>query len=188
VLLALVGGTVAMNLFGFAYTSLVAPLGRDVFAVSDSLVGVLAAAEPAGATLGGLALAVFGAPPGRPIWYLLGGAGSFLAAMTLIPLAPWFWPASLLLFAGGTGISVYSNVQVTIALAEAPAGMRSRVMGLLTMAVGTWPFGMLLAGWRAGRTGPLAALGVLGTAGLCWVAGVALRFRAAERRMRRRRL
>jgi MFS family permease len=188
VLLALVGGTVAMNLFGFAYTSLVAPLGRDVFAVSDSLVGVLAAAEPAGATLGGLALAVFGAPPGRPIWYLLGGAGSFLAAMTLIPLAPWFWPASLLLFAGGTGISVYSNVQVTIALAEAPAGMRSRVMGLLTMAVGTWPFGMLLAGWLAGRTGPLAALGVLGTAGLCWVAGVALRFRAAERRMRRRRL
>lgn len=181
VLLALVGGTVAMNLFGFAYTSLVAPLGRDVFAVSDSLVGVLAAAEPAGATLGGLALALLGSPPGRQIWLLLGGAGSFLLAMTVIPLAPWFWAASVLLFAGGTGIAVYSNVQVTIALSESPPAMRSRVMGLLTMAVGTWPFGMLIAGWLGGRIGPLWAIGALGVAGVAWVVCVGLRLRALER-------
>jgi MFS family permease len=174
VLWALVGGTIAMNLFGFAYTSLVAPLGRGVFGASDTLVGVLAAAEPAGATLGGLALAVLGAPPGRPIWYLLGGAGAFLAAMTIIPLAPWFWAASGLLFAGGIGIAVYSNVQVTIALAASPAGMRSRVMGLLTTAVGTWPFGMLFAGWLAGHIGPLSALAAMGMAGMAWVAAVGL--------------
>jgi MFS family permease len=185
VLLALVGGTVAMNLFGFAYTSLLAPLGRDVFAVSDSMVGVLAAAEPAGATLGGLTLALFGAPPGRQIWLLLGGAGSFLLAMTVIAAAPWFWAASLLLFAGGIGIAVYSNVQVTIALAEAPPALRSRVMGLLTMAVGTWPFGMLLAGWLGARIGPLWALSLLGAGGVAWVAGVSLRLRAAERKRRR---
>jgi len=158
---------------------------RDVFAVSDSMVGVLAAAEPAGATLGGLTLALFGAPPGRQIWLLLGGAGSFLLAMTVTAAAPWFWAASLLLFAGGIGIAVYSNVQVTIALAEAPPALRSRVMGLLTMAVGTWPFGMLLAGWLGARIGPLWALSLLGAGGVAWVAGVSLRLRAAERKRRR---
>ena len=181
VLLALLGGTVAMNLFGFAYSSLMAPLGRDVFAASDTLVGVLAAAEPAGATLGGIAVAAFGAPPGKPIWLLLAGAEIFLAVMMAIPLAPWFWPACLLLFAGGLGIAVYSNVQVTIALTESPPAMRSRIMGLLTMAVGTWPFGMLLAGWLAGRIGPLWALCALGTAGVLWVAAVGVRYRAAMR-------
>lgn len=176
VLVALLGGTLAMNLFGFAYSSLVAPLGRDVFAVSDTLVGVLAAAEPAGATLGGLVLTIAGAPPGRPIWLLLLGAGSFLAAMTAMPLAPWFWAASLLLFGGGLGIAVYSNVQVTIALAKSPPGMRSRVMGLLTVAVGTWPFGMLIAGWLAGRIGPLWALCALGACGVLLIAYVATSF------------
>jgi MFS family permease len=38
--------TVAMNLLGFPYAALVAPIGRMVFQVSPVLVGVLAASEP----------------------------------------------------------------------------------------------------------------------------------------------
>ncbi len=182
VLLALIGVTIAQNLFGFAYTALVAPVGRDVFEVSAAMVGVLAAAEPTGATLGGLFLAATGQPPGRPVWLLLGGAATFLAMMALIPLAPWFWECCALLFAGGFGIALYSNVQTTIALAEAPLAMRSRVLGLVTVGVGTWPVGMLLAGWLADRIGPLWALQALGIAGLVWLAAVAaLLLRAAPR-------
>lgn len=172
-LLALLGVTVAQNLFGFAYTSLVAPVGRDVFGVSAAMVGLLAAAEPVGASLGGLAQAASGQPPGRPVWLLLGGAATFLALMAALPLAPWFWACCALLMAGGVGISVYSNVQTTIALAESPPAMRSRVMGILTVAIGTWPLGMLLSGWLADRIGPLWALGALGLAGLLWLAAVA---------------
>ncbi len=173
VLLALLGVTVAQNLFGFAYSSLMAPVGEAVFGVSAAMVGVLAAAEPVGATLGGVLLAAGGQPPIRPIWLLLGGAATFLAMMAAIPFAPWFWACCALFVAGGFGISLYSNVQTTIALAEAPAAMRSRVMGLITVAVGTWPVGMLLAGWLADRIGPLRALGALGLCGLFWLAGVA---------------
>jgi MFS family permease len=173
VLLALLGVTVAQNLFGFAYSALVAPVGETVFGASAALVGVLAAAEPAGATLGGLLLAANGPPPGRPVWLLLGGAATFLAMMAAIPLAPWFWACCALLFAGGFGIALYSNEQTTIALAEAPTAVRSRVMGLITVAIGTWPVGMLLAGWLADRIGPLWALGTLGLGGLAWLGGVA---------------
>lgn len=174
VLLGLIGVTVAQNLFGFSYSALMAPIGQDVFGRSAALVGVLAAAEPAGATLGGIALALRGAPRGQPIWLLLGGAAAFLAAMGLVPAAPWFWPACGLLFVGGLGVALYSNEQTTIALAYAPAPVRSRVMGLMTVAIGTWPLGMLLAGWLADRVGPLWALGALGWGGLVWLLGVGI--------------
>jgi MFS family permease len=184
-LLALLGVTTAQNLFGFAYTSLMAPVGETVFGVSAVMVGVLAAAEPTGATLGGLLLAARGQPRGRPVWLLIGGAATFLALMAAIPFAPWFWPCCLLFVAGGFGIALYSNVQTTIALDEAPEAMRSRVMGLITVAIGTWPVGQLAAGWIADRIGPLWALGALGAAGLLWLAGVAGVYLHQHRRMPR---
>lgn len=172
-LLGLLAVTMAQNLFGFAYTSLVAPVGRDVFGVSAALVGVLAAAEPAGGTLGGIALALFGTPPGRPVWLFLGSSAWFLAMLALAGTAPWFWTAAALLFAGGLGLALYSNEQTTIALTEAPEAARSRVMGLVATAIGGWPLGMLLAGWIADRIGPLHAMAALGVGGLLWLAAVA---------------
>jgi hypothetical protein len=173
VLLTLMVATLGQNLFGFAYTALMAPAGRDVFGASAALIGVLAAAEPAGAGLGGAALALGLGPRGRPVGLLLGGSVWFLAALALTVAAPWFWACAGLLFLGGFGIAVYSNEQSTIALGEAPAAVRSRVMGLTTTAIGGWPVGMLLAGWLADRIGPLWAMAALGVTGLAWQAVVA---------------
>jgi hypothetical protein len=44
--------TIAMNLLGFPYSALVAPIGRQVFFVSATLVGILAASEAFGGFLG----------------------------------------------------------------------------------------------------------------------------------------
>ncbi|MBN9509627.1 MAG: MFS transporter [Alphaproteobacteria bacterium] len=166
VLSALLGVTLAQNLFGWAYTSLVAPVGLDVFGVSASLVGVLAAAEPGGAALGGLGMALIGSLPGRQIWWLWSGSAIFLTLLATFPVIGTFWAALGVLVAAGLGVALYTNQQTTIALTDAPAAVRSRVMGLLTMAIGTWPLGQLLAGWLASRIGPLHALGALGTTGL----------------------
>ncbi len=180
-LLALLGITVAQNLFGFAYTSLVAPVGRDVFAVSATLVGVLAAAEPMGATLGGLGLTSGLTVPGKRVWVFLGSSAWFLAALTLTAAAPWFWAAAALLLVGGLGLAVYSNEQVTIALADTPETARSRVMGLVTTAIGCWPLGMLLSGWLGDRLGPLHAMAALGVAGLLWLGAVGVKYARHDR-------
>ena len=45
-----------MNSFGFCYSALIAPIGLDVYRVSPTLVGALAAAEPIGAIIVGIAL------------------------------------------------------------------------------------------------------------------------------------
>ena len=176
-LLALLGVTVAMNLFGFAYTSLMAPIGEQVFRAAPALVGVLAAAEPAGASLGGLLIALFGLPRLDPVWQLLGGVAVFLALMALLPLAPmlWtsgFWPACALMLAGGLGVAVFTNLQVTIGLTESSFAVRSRVMGLITTAIGTWPLGMLIAGALGDALGPLWALTALGSCGLLFLIAV----------------
>lgn len=171
-LLALMGVTLATNLFGFAYTTLMAPVGEQVFRVPPSLVGVLAAAEPAGASLGGLALAVFGLPALEPVWMLLGGVAAFLTAMGLLPMAPGFWTACALMLVGGLGIAVFTNLQTTIGLGESPPAVRSRVMGLVTTMIGSWPLGMLLAGWLADRLGPLWALTALAGGGLALLSAV----------------
>ncbi|MDA8248032.1 MAG: MFS transporter [Rhodospirillales bacterium] len=172
-LLTVVVVTVGQNLFGFAYTSLVAPAGRDVFGVSAVMVGVLAAAEPAGGILGGLALALLGVPRGWPIRLFMIGSAWFLGMLGLVALMPWFWGVAGLLFAGGLGLALFSNEQTTIALTEAPEAARSRVMGLVTTAIGGWPVGMVLAGWLADRIGPLAAMSALGVAGLVWIGAAA---------------
>jgi MFS family permease len=166
VLTALLAVTIVQNLFGWAYTSLVAPVGRDVFGVSASLVGVLAAAEPGGAALGGLGMALGGVLPGQPAWLLWGGSALFLALLAAFPAIGTFWTGFAVLLIGGLGVALYTNQQMTIALTDAPAAVRSRVMGVLTMAVGTWPLGMLLAGWLGDRIGPLWAMGALGATGL----------------------
>lgn len=171
-LLALLGVTVAMNLFGFAYSSLMAPLGEQVFRVSPQLVGVLAAAEPSGATLGGMLLASFGVPRFDPVWLLLGGVAVFLATLGAMPLVPGYGAACALFLLGGLGIAMFTNLQTTIGLSEAPFAMRSRVMGLISTCIGTWPLGMLLSGALADQIGPLWALCSMGIAGLTLLAAV----------------
>ena len=71
--------TIAMNLLGFCYSALVAPIGRQVFMVSPALTGMLAGAEAFGALLGGLWLT--GGEPrlsGRTL--MVGGSLMFLCA------------------------------------------------------------------------------------------------------------
>src|SRR5262249_23145513 len=94
--------TIAMNLLGFPYSALVASMGRQVFGVSPSLVGMLAAAEAFGAFAGGIWLT-----SGEPRWsgrvLMVGGSLMFVVCVFLMPLAPSFWLGFLLLAVGGFG-------------------------------------------------------------------------------------
>ena len=49
-------------------------------------------------------------------------------------------------------------MQTTLILVEAPAAMRSRVMGIVTMCIGTGPLGILAVGLLSEWLGPAAAI------------------------------
>lgn len=171
--------TVVMNAFAFSYAGLLAPIGQGHFGVSPTLVGVLAAAEPTGAILGGLALASGVLRLGHRMVFL-GGSALFMAALALMSVGGSFPLAVAMLFLGGFGTAGFSNMQSALILTQAPMEMRSRLMGVLSMCIGTQPVGVLLAGALAARLGPTGAVLALSLAGLCCLAVVAYRFRGAR--------
>ncbi|HEV2099097.1 MAG TPA: MFS transporter [Stellaceae bacterium] len=157
--------SIVMNVFGFSYSALIAPIGLAGYRVSPTLVGALAAAEPIGAIAIGAALSAG--------WLRLDGTramlrGSllFLLGVAGMALSPWYGLAFVLLLAGGLGTAAFSNMQTTLILLEAPAAMRSRVMGIVTMCIGTGPLGILAVGLLSEWLGPAAAILTMASFGL----------------------
>jgi MFS family permease len=171
-ILAVVLVSIIMNMFAFSYSALIAPIGLDVYGVSPILVGALAAAEPFGAIAAGIALSAG--------WLRLDGSralvrGSLLFLIGLIAMAmsPFYSLAFVLLLIGGLGTAAFSNMQTTLILTEAPLATRSRVLGIVTVCIGTGPLGVLAIGVLSQQLGPSAAILIMaglgvGGLGLVW--------------------
>ena len=158
------GITVVTNAFAFAYSGLVAPLGIGAFHVSPALVGLLAAAEPIGALAGGALIAAGVVRMDRRLTFA-GGAALFMVALIVMALSPSYWLAFAVLVLGGFGTAGFGNMQTTLMLTEAPADMRSRLMGIVTVGIGTGPLGVVAAGAIATEFGPRTAVLVMASAG-----------------------
>ncbi len=172
--------TIVMNLLGFPYAALLAPIGQQHFMVSPTLIGVLAAAEAVGSFLGGLRLAG-GDPPGAGRVLMVGGSLLFLGAVAAMPLLPWFWAACMLLVLAGVGASAFANMQTALIIMHAPPHIRSRLMGLLTVCIGAGPLGILLVGVLADWFGPLVAIDAIALGGFILVARAGWCWRRRER-------
>ncbi|MBL8837894.1 MAG: MFS transporter [Alphaproteobacteria bacterium] len=167
-LVGVVAVTVVMNMFGFSYSALIAPIGLNEFQVSAVLVGLLAAAEPLGALVTGFAFAA-GWLPMRGVRTLMAGSFLFLAGLVATALAPWYALAFVFMVVGGLGTAAFGSMQSTLVLTEAPAALRSRVMGIVTMCIGTGPIGVLLVGFASdwlGASRALLAMALIGVVGL----------------------
>src|SRR6516165_3567939 len=165
-ILAVVLVSIIMNMFAFSYSALIAPIGLEVYRVSPILVGALAAAEPLGAIAVGIPLSTgWLRLNGRLA--LLRGSLLFLVGLAAMALSPWYALAFALLLIGGLGTAAFSNMQTTLILTEAPPAARSRVMGIVTMCIGTGPVGVMVIGILSGQVGPPMAILMMAGLGLC---------------------
>ena len=165
--------TIFMNLLGFPYSALIAPIGKMVFQVSPILVGVLAASESFGAVLGGIWLTA-GTPRFNGRQLMIGGSLVLMVCVILMPLAPVFPLACALLAIGGFGSSAFANMQTSLIVMHTPGHIRSRLMGLLTVCIGMGPLGILLFGAVADFVGPMLAIELVAAVGLVCVAASGL--------------
>jgi len=176
IILLVFGITIVTNAFAFAYSGLVAPLGRSAFGVSPALVGLLAAGEPLGALIGGVLIATGFLRMDRQAAFA-GGSALFMVALIAMALSPWYGLAFFVLFVGGFGTAGFSNMQSTLMLTEAPPDMRSRLMGVVTVCIGTAPLGVLAAGVLSDHIGPRSAVMVMASLGLVATAALVLALR-----------
>lgn len=146
--LATLAVTLVVNMFGFAYIALVPVIGEVQLQLSAFLIGVLMSAEGFGALLGALSVGALARPAHYTRIYL-GFSFLFLVMVLLFALSRSFPLSLAALLASGIGISGFAVMQGTIMFLSAPTALRSRLMGILTVSIGTGPIGMLHAGYLA---------------------------------------
>ena len=105
----------------------------------------------------------------------------FAFALALVPLVPSFSLACLILLLGGTGTAAFSNMQTMLVLRGAPPAMRSRLLGLITVCIGTGPFGQLMAGWLADALGLRPAVEIVALLGLATILIIGEVWRRSDR-------
>ena len=156
--------TVIYNIFAWPFTSMIPVIGRDRLHLGPEGVGLLATMDGVGAFFGALMVGLWLTPR----WYgraYLCGVICYLIAVVIFALvqSPALAGAALLLT--GLGGAGFATMQATLVYLAAPLEMRSRILGVLTVCIGTGPIGFLWLGWLADRIGShnaTAATGVLG--------------------------
>ena len=157
--------TVIYNLFAWPFTSMIPVIGRDRLHLGPEGVGLLATMDGIGAFAGAMLLALWLIPR----WYgraYIGGVICYLITVVIFALAqsPALAGAALLLT--GLGGAGFGTMQATLVYLAAPPEMRSRILGVLTVCIGTGPIGFVWLGWLADRIGAHNATAVTGVLGL----------------------
>lgn len=161
--------TVVFNLWAFPCVSMVPVIGKDVLGLSAFPVGLLMSAEGAGAFIG--ALVLVGVAPLR--WFrrlYVGGVALYLAMALGFSQAGWPVVAGGCLLIAGLGGAAFASMQSTLVLMNSAPAVRARMMGLLSVFIGSGPIGFVHIGWMANLLGAPTAVLVCTLEGLAALA------------------
>ena len=166
--------TVVMNGLVFPYQQLMPVFARDVLSVGPELLGVLVAAGGVGTLMGALWTA------GRRDFVAhrqLFVGGSILGAIMVViqSFTPDFWMALPIQWAIGLADAGFGTMQSTIVLLASHERARGRVLGILSVCIGTNPVGALAVGFIATFVGAPVAFGASAALALLLMAPVATR-------------
>ena len=157
--------TMIYNIFAWPFTGMIPVIGRDRLSLGPEGVGLLATMDGIGAFAGALLLALWLTPK----WYgraYLGGVISYLIMVVIFALAQSPVLAGAALLVTGLGGAGFATMQATLVYLASPQEMRSRILGVLTVCIGTGPIGFVWLGWLADRIGAHNATALTGILGL----------------------
>ncbi len=157
--------TVIYNIFGWPFTSMIPVIGHDRLLLGPEGIGILTSLDGVGAFAGALGLALW-LMPGWHARAYVGGVAVYLGAQIAFALATGpGWAGAALLLTGLSG-AAFATLQATIVYLAAPLPMRSRVLGVLSVCIGTGPIGFVWLGWLADGIGAPLATAITGALGL----------------------
>jgi predicted MFS family arabinose efflux permease len=157
--------TVIFNIFGWPVTSMVPVIGTDYLGLGPEGVGLLASCEGAGGLIGSVLMGSFA----RPQWYgriYVGAVIAYLVMVVAFASAPWVSiAATALLMVGINGVG-FSIMQATLVYRDSPVEMRARLLGVLSVCIGTGPIGFAYVGVLADVFTPRSATVALALQGM----------------------
>ena len=156
-ILAVVLITLIMNLWIFPYVSLLPVFAREVLHKGPIELGFLSTGTGLGSFLGLLTLNFLRQRVNVGTLFVVGTGWMCvaLAAFALSHVYPLSWVDALM---RGMGMACFGTLQSTIVLLSTSDEMRSRVMGILVLAIGGDPLGQLQIGTLAEHFGVQATL------------------------------
>ena len=175
--------TIVFNIWGFPFTAMIPILGREQLNLDPLFVGFLSSLEGFGAFAGAMIVAVIARPANYGRIFLVGtyvylGMLCYLGMLSYVAGGPYhsFFAASLALTVIGIAGAGFAAMQSTLTYLNAPPELRSRVLGVLALCIGSGPVGFLNVGWLAETFGLPSALVIMSIEGLLamvllWVYG-----------------
>ena len=158
--------TVIFNVFGWPFTSMIPVIGTDDLQLGASAVGLLASMDG----IGGLFSAFLVAAVVRPRAYgllFVGSVSLYLVLVIGFVTAPNVMLAGLFLLLTGVSSVGFAIMQTTLVYRNSPPQMRARLLGVLSVCIGTGPIGFVYLGFLVDALSPrlgtvaLALQGVL---------------------------
>jgi MFS family permease len=157
--------TIIFNVFGWPATSMVPVIGTDYLGLGPKGVGLLASCDGVGGLLGALLIATVV----RAAWYgriYVTAVILYLVMVAFFATAPGIPVAAAALFLGGLFGAGFAVMQATLVYRAAPIEMRARLLGVVSVCIGTGPLGFLYLGFLAEMFTPRTATVALAAQGL----------------------
>lgn len=158
--------TIYFNIFGWPCSSMIPVIGTDYMRLDPSGVGMMASADGIGGLVGALLVGTLVKLHWQGRVYAT-AVGIYFTTLMAFAYAPSGIAGALVLLCTGTLGASFAIMQSTLVYRYTPTEMRARLLGLLSMCIGTSPIGFFYLGWLAETLGPrngvvaLAVQGVL---------------------------
>lgn len=145
--------TIFFNVFGWPSSSMIPVIGTDYMRLDPQGVGMMASADGLGGLIGALLVGTLV----RQAWQgrvYAAAVGIYFTTLMAFAYAPNGIAGALVLLCTGTLGASFAIMQSTLVYRYTPSEMRARLLGLLSMCIGTSPLGFFYLGWLAEVLGP----------------------------------
>ena len=162
--LCVLGITVVFNIWGFPMLSMIPVIGKEELGLTPGFVGAISAFEGGCALIGSLLIAKIIKPQYyRQVYFL--GVCALLIIIFFMGISPGLTTLIIGLIGAGFAGACFSTMQSTLAYLIAPREMRGRLLGLITICIGSGLIGFANIGLMADRYGPSEALAIIAIEG-----------------------
>lgn len=158
--------TVVFNLFAFPFVAMIPVIGKEDLNLTPTVIGFVASLEGTMAFIGALLIARFARNPYwyRKIYYY--GVWMILLSLLFIGNVPGLIPLMIGIIGAGSFASCFSTMQSTLIYSVSPTDMRGRLLGLMTICIGTGLIGFANVGITAEYFGAANAVWIIAAEGI----------------------